>query len=148
MPFTLEHAHIVHWRTPVADIYFSRKGEYRVDGAKYSVDLELVRKLEIRSKSILRIFDHFSSGKRSDECLDPFLHEQLERGGLTRLKNVVPTIQAEQNEIIRAPVDRHLIIQGGAGVQRTTWLMLNDTGYTATPPQHDNPAIDSKVDVD
>ncbi len=44
---------------------------------------------------------------------------QLDSLGEDRFKQVSFTLQKEQNEIIRMPTDKHLIIQGGAGTGKT-----------------------------
>jgi DNA helicase IV len=43
----------------------------------------------------------------------------LERGRAGQLRDIVATIQAEQDVIIRAPLDRAVIVQGGPGTGKT-----------------------------
>ena len=49
---------------------------------------------------------------------DPLLAE-LERGRTGEMRDIVATIQAEQDEIIRAPLGSLLIVQGGPGTGKT-----------------------------
>jgi DNA helicase IV len=49
---------------------------------------------------------------------DPLLAE-LGRGRTSRMRDVAATIQREQDEIIRAPANRCLIVQGGPGTGKT-----------------------------
>ena len=46
---------------------------------------------------------------------DVLLENALEEKADDRLKNIVATIQDEQNKIIRAPINKPLIVQGVAG---------------------------------
>ena len=48
------------------------------------------------------------------------LREELSASGDTKLKNIIRTIQKEQNEIIRNTKDRVLVIQGVAGSGKTS----------------------------
>jgi DNA helicase IV len=52
----------------------------------------------------------------SDELLAPYLSVSAD----TRLKDIIATIQTEQNKIIRADSRRPLIVQGAAGSGKTT----------------------------
>ena len=52
----------------------------------------------------------------SDEFLKPFLSESSDN----RLKNIVATIQKEQDQIIRLPIASNLVVQGIAGSGKTT----------------------------
>ncbi len=49
---------------------------------------------------------------------DPLLAE-LERGRTGEMRDIVATIQAEQDEVIRAPLAECLIVQGGPGTGKT-----------------------------
>src|SRR5664279_4886117 len=49
---------------------------------------------------------------------DPLLAE-LERGRTGEMRDIVATIQAEQDEVIRAPLDECLVVQGGPGTGKT-----------------------------
>ena len=60
----------------------------------------------------------------NDEMLQPFLSANSD----TRLKNIVATIQAEQNKIIRATMWKPLIVQGVAGSGKTT-IALHRIAY-------------------
>ena len=45
----------------------------------------------------------------------------LEEKADDRLKNIVATIQDEQNKIIRAPINKPLIVQGVAGSRKNDY---------------------------
>lgn len=60
----------------------------------------------------------------NDEMLQPFLTANSD----TRLKNIISTIQAEQNKIIRAEMWKPLIVQGVAGSGKTT-IALHRIAY-------------------
>ncbi len=60
----------------------------------------------------------------NDEMLQPFLSANSD----TRLKNIISTIQAEQNKIIRADMFEPLIVQGVAGSGKTT-IALHRIAY-------------------
>src|SRR5438270_669097 len=49
---------------------------------------------------------------------DPLLHE-LERARTGAMRDIVGTIQAEQDLVIRAPLDRVVVVQGGPGTGKT-----------------------------
>lgn len=51
---------------------------------------------------------------------DEFLQECLNENSEARLKNIISTIQSEQNKIIRAKMSNPLIVQGVAGSGKTT----------------------------
>ena len=50
---------------------------------------------------------------------DDILKQELGESSDVKLKNIVRTIQKEQNEIIRNTKDRIMIIQGAAGSEKT-----------------------------
>lgn len=107
----------------IADLFYYQKGVYRstAENRDKTIDLRLVRRLVVDNDDLLDINDLFLSGKLLE--YDPFLIKQLGRSGQDRHKGIVMTIQAEQREIIRAPVDKHLIVQGSAGTGKTIVLV-------------------------
>ena len=114
---------IVDWRAPIANLYYnaqvgraSFKAPDRIWGAWRDVHGELLlkRQFVIEQSTLQQIFD------RTISVQDELLQAVLESGADQRLKEVVATIQAEQNEIIRAAKDQVLIVQGVAGSGKTT----------------------------
>ena len=59
---------------------------------------------------------------------DELLQEALSENADSRLKNIVATIQEEQNRIIRADINKPLIVQGVAGSGKTT-IALHRAAY-------------------
>jgi len=59
---------------------------------------------------------------------DEFLQAALGASKDRRLGDIVSTIQAEQNKIIRAPLSKHLLVQGAAGSGKTT-IALHRIAY-------------------
>ncbi len=121
---------ITDWRAPVSSLYYdSNLGqvEYNAPEGKIKGDLSLKRQIVIQNKKIESIFDVDSVS--DDELLKPYLGASAD----SRLKNIVATIQSEQNDIIRKDIEQNLIVQGVAGSGKTTvalhriaYLMYNN----------------------
>ena len=109
---------IVDWRTPISDLYYNgRLGNtsYSANGNQFNVDLQLKRQINIKENEVKSIYD-FEESISSDEFLKPYLTQSADN----RLKNIVATIQEEQNKIIRLPIFSNCIVQGVAGSGKTT----------------------------
>ena len=109
---------IVDWRAPISDLYYNGRvgiSNYSALGKEYTVDLKLKRQIKIKDDIVESIFD-FNDAVSNDEFLAPFLTQSADN----RLKNIVSTIQEEQNKIIRLPLHQNCIVQGVAGSGKTT----------------------------
>lgn len=118
---------VVDWRAPIASLYYDGrlgKVKYNAPAGKIQGDLLLKRLFEIEHGELKDFSDIDISA--SDELLKPYLTSNSE----VRLKNIISTIQTEQNAIIRAPLGRPLIIQGVAGSGKTT-VALHRIAYLA-----------------
>lgn len=109
---------IVDWRAPISDLYYNGRigaSSYMANGNLFNVDLQLKRQINIKENEVMSIYD-FEESISSDEFLQPYLTQSADN----RLKNIVATIQEEQNKIIRLPIFKNCIIQGVAGSGKTT----------------------------
>lgn len=123
---------VIDWRAPIADLYYSgTQGDayYKAPSGVIDGDLKLKRKFLYNNENdIEKYFDEGineiilkSAGEESENTLiDEFLKVNLEESTGKKLKEVVATIQKEQNEIIRADKSFPIIIQGSAGSGKTT----------------------------
>ena len=120
---------VVDWRTPVADLYYSGTGGYSYYKAPNGIiegNLSLKRKFLFKDSNLEEIFDEgineiiVKSGIEETDLVDEFLKINLEESRGKKLKEVVATIQKEQNEIIRWPKNLPIIVQGSAGSGKTT----------------------------
>lgn len=121
---------IIDWRAPIASLFYSRGDSYDANDEEQEGELMLARHIEVKEDRVLSINDLFDkrNGRALEEQeniagLDRVLKRQLERYGRDRLNDIVQTIQADQNRLIRYPFDKHLIIQGGAGTGKTVVLL-------------------------
>lgn len=116
---------IVDWRSPVANLYYSGQlgpVSYHAPDGDVQGDLTLKRQLGIRSGVLESIFDTEVVSR------DVYLQAVLGQRATSRLRDIVSTIQREQNDVIRAPKDRPLIAQGAAGAGKTT-IALHRIAY-------------------
>ena len=107
----------IDWRSPIASIYYdSNIGPVKYQAPEGSVSgiLMLKRQYEIENSQLISFQD--VDTVTSDEILKPYLNTSVDN----RLKNIVSTIQAEQNEIIRSELNKDMVIQGVAGSGKTT----------------------------
>lgn len=116
---------IVDWRAPVANLYY----EGRLGNAAYTCpdglvngELQLKRQFSINGGVLQEISDIDIATN------DEFLQSHLGANADNRLKDIVSTIQAEQNRIIRADMWTPLIVQGAAGSGKTT-IALHRIAY-------------------
>ncbi|WP_160673029.1 RNA polymerase recycling motor HelD [Clostridium sp. C8-1-8] len=123
---------VIDWRAPIADLYYSgTQGDayYRAPAGVIQGNLSLKRKFLFEDGDIKDIFDEGineiilknTMGDSGDNALiDEFLKINLEQSTGRKLKEVVATIQKEQNDIIRAEKNAPIIVQGSAGSGKTT----------------------------
>ncbi|MFR1782873.1 MAG: RNA polymerase recycling motor HelD [Sarcina ventriculi] len=123
---------VIDWRAPIADLYYSgTQGEayYKAPAGVINGELKLKRKFLYEDNEIVKCFDEGLNeiilkanlnNEEGEALIDEFLRINLENGTGNKLKEVVATIQKEQNEVIRADKNFPLIIQGSAGSGKTT----------------------------
>lgn len=127
---------VVDWRAPVADLYYSGTGGeayYKAPVGVIEGELSLKRRFLYNDDEIERIFDEgineiFIEGEEGVDLVDEFLKINLEESKGKKLKEVVATIQKEQNNIIRWPKNLPIIVQGSAGSGKTT-IALHRLAY-------------------
>lgn len=116
---------IVDWRAPVANLYYEgRLGDASYDCPEGKIDGELTlkRQFSINDGKLQEIFDIDITTN------DEFLQTYLGASADNRLKEIVSTIQVEQNAIVRADMWKPLIVQGAAGSGKTT-IALHRIAY-------------------
>ncbi len=116
---------IIDWRAPISNLYYDgRVGESSYDspGGMVEGTISLKRQYFIENKELKKYSD--IDLKANDELLQVALEEKAD----DRLKNIVATIQGEQNNIIRADMNKALIVQGVAGSGKTT-IALHRIAY-------------------
>ena len=127
---------VVDWRAPVADLYYSGTGGeayYRAPMGVIEGELNLKRKFLYNNNDLEKIFDESTNkiiinDAEGSELVDEFLKINLEESRGKKLKEVVATIQKEQNDIIMWPKNLPIIVQGSAGSGKTT-IALHRLAY-------------------
>ncbi|MBZ9536469.1 AAA family ATPase [Cytobacillus oceanisediminis] len=116
---------IVDWRSPIANVYYDgRLGEvaYEVNEETIEGYLSLKRQFKIEKGKL----NHYQDIDLT--TTDELLQQSLAGKADQRLSEIISTIQAEQNEIIRADLNRPIIVQGAAGSGKTT-IALHRISY-------------------
>ncbi len=132
---------VIDWRTPIAEPF------YRATG-RDPMGLILRRHIEARNRIVLSLEDELfvsqdgdslsvesgASHKPNDDSsirhigAPGALLTALERPRSARMRDMVATIQKEQDEIIRSPLRGTLIVQGGPGTGKTA-VALHRAAY-------------------
>jgi DNA helicase IV len=118
----------IDWRAPVAEPF------YRATG-RQPMGLVRRRHFATRGQTLLGVEDEYfgeSAGLQLDDGPElrgrETLVTTLEQGRTGRLGDIVATIQAEQDEIIRSPLPGVLVVQGGPGTGKTV-VALHRAAY-------------------
>lgn len=105
------------WRSPICSLFYDYETgpcEYKAPGGIYTGELKRKRQYKIENNELVGVFDN------SLNINDEVLQEVLATESSEKMKNVVNTIQQEQNKVIRNLEDNNLIVQGIAGSGKTT----------------------------
>ncbi len=123
---------IYDWRAPVSSLFYDYDrgaASYEAPGGRMEGEITSKWQYKIRGGKLVY---EFESDTKID---DDILKQELSVNSDTQLKNIVRTIQKEQNAIIRNTKDKILVIQGAAGsgktsiaLHRIAYLLYHDRG--------------------
>lgn len=108
---------VYDWRAPICSMFYDYelgKAKYLAPGGIVEGEITNKRQFTIKDGKLQRVFDN--NINIDDELLQQVLTEESN----DKMKNIVNTIQQEQNAIIRNVVDKNLIVQGIAGSGKTS----------------------------
>lgn len=116
---------IVDWRAPVSSLFYDYdKGDASFETPQGRMDGTITSKWQYKIQKGKMIYSFESDVKIDDEILK----NELANNGDVKLKNIVSTIQREQNQIIRNLSDKILVVQGSAGSGKTS-IALHRIAY-------------------
>ena len=125
---------VLDWRAPMASIYYSGLDEevtYRTPKGMVEGRTHLKRRYVIEERKLKEIYDQKSLQDNLKDSItenSDFLIEALNKTTSGRLKEIVATIQDQQNQIIRSDAILPLVVQGVAGSGKTT-IALHRMAY-------------------
>ena len=116
---------IYDWRAPVSGLFYDYdKGPGSYKAPAGLIEGEIAAKWQYKVKNGKMVYAFESDTKIDDDILK----QELGTNSDVQLKNIVRTIQKEQNAIIRNTKDRILVIQGAAGSGKTS-IALHRIAY-------------------
>lgn len=108
---------VYDWRAPVCSLFYDYdKGPASYTAPAGEINGEICSKWQYKIRRGKMLYEFESDIKIDDEILKA----ELGSNGTVQLKNIVRTIQKEQNAIIRNMQDKILAIQGAAGSGKTS----------------------------
>jgi DNA helicase IV len=119
---------VVDWRAPVAEPF------YRATAA-YPMGLRRRRHFLSEGRQLIDVEDEVFAPGSPDGVAESLglpgsvvLRAALARPHTGRMRDIVATVQAEQDEVIRAPLSGALVVQGGPGTGKTA-VALHRAAY-------------------
>lgn len=113
--------YVYDWRAPISSMFYNCEvgdASYTIStGEKIAGKITLKRQYKISGDEIKEVFD------TDIQIIDNILKNILSANASNKMKNIVNTIQKEQNEIIRKNDVDILIVQGPAGSGKTSIAM-------------------------
>ena len=130
---------VVDWRTELGKLYNSYRGvksEFYINNdPNRKVTIRRKRAIMIRNDRVVKVSDigktevvETPSGGKM-KIMDPYLEDILRQtGDELQLREIIASIQEEQDEIIRLPLNYTVIVQGAAGSGKST-IALHRISY-------------------
>ena len=105
------------WRAPVSGLFYDYdKGPASYDAPAGTMKGDITSKWQYKIRRGEMVYEFESDIKIDDDILKA----ELGSSGEVQLKNIIRTIQKEQNAIIRNTEDKIMVIQGAAGSGKTS----------------------------
>src|SRR5688572_28294899 len=114
---TLRANLIFDWRAPISSMFYDfelGEASYKTPGGEVKGEIVLKRQYRIRQGRMEFMIENAVS------IHDDILQKELSKSSDDKMKNIVATIQRDQNTVIRNETSRVMIIQGVAGSGKTS----------------------------
>ena len=109
--------YVADWRAPISSLYYDYSlgdGSFFIGKDEYKGKIELKRQYKIEDGKLLSYFD-------TDLTInDEILQEILSHNVSVKMKQIVSSIQKEQNAIVRCDLGENILVQGIAGSGKTS----------------------------
>ncbi len=132
---------VIDWRSDIGQYYYMKtERNFTINGYQYQ--LALRRALSIEGGKLLSYNTEYDSSNVTLEgdIIDPFLLTVLrDKRRHNRLTDIIRTIQANQNDIIRLPKQESFVVQGCAGSGKTM-ILLHRLSFLLFNNRHLHPA--------
>ena len=109
--------YVYDWRAPISSMFYDfelGQAYYDTPNGRVTGTITLKRQYKLEGDKIVQIFD------TSLQVIDDILKEMLEGHASDKMRNIVTTIQKEQNKIIRKLDSDVLVVSGPAGSGKTS----------------------------
>lgn len=117
---------IVDWRTDVGNLFYKPDLSSKFSVNNYDYRLILKREMDIKESELhlcKTIYDAYDFDGDA-EVVDSFLIDVLkDKRRDKKVSDIIRTIQSNQNEILRQPVNNNFVVQGCAGSGKTMILL-------------------------
>ncbi len=108
---------IYDWRAPISSMYYDfDMGKAYYDAPMGRFDGEIVQKRQLKIRKGVLEYALQSDFNVDDEILQ----RELSGSGSTKMRNIVATIQKEQNAVVRDQLSNVMVVQGVAGSGKTS----------------------------
>lgn len=108
---------VYDWRAPLCSLFYDYglgHAEYSSPSGKEEGEITRKRQYKIDNAKLRHVFD------TNINIDDDILQDVLAENSSDKMKNIVNTIQAEQNQVIRDATTNNIIVQGIAGSGKTS----------------------------
>src|SRR5919198_393132 len=124
---------VIDWRAPIARAFYRATPDDRMG-------VHLRRRFGFHDGELSSFEDeHLDRGEALGLASD-LLREEIERPRVGPMRDIVATIQPDQDEFVRADLDTSLCIQGAPGTGKTAVGLHRAAGLLARTPQASEPA--------
>lgn len=117
--------YVADWRAPISSMYYDYNlgpAEFKIDKDSYRGNIELKRQFKIENSNLISYFD--TDMTINDEILQDILSKNVS----TKMKQIVSSIQKEQNVLVRDNNLENVLVQGIAGSGKTS-IALHRAAY-------------------
>ena len=116
---------VFDWRAPISSMYYeydTGKASYDCDYGKINGEILLKRQFNIENQKLKFYID------TKETINDGILQEVLSKNTSSKMREIVSTIQKEQNSLIRINENKNILVQGVAGSGKTS-IALHRAAY-------------------
>ncbi|WP_426449644.1 HelD family protein [Paenibacillus sp. S-38] len=147
---------VVDWRSDISKVFYSFNGgsstvDYLANSQKRTVNVQRKRHIQISDKRVINVTEVKAGGKKSSDSSKNNIHKVKKNNIITiidsiddsditlsgilsgksdshHFKDIIATIQMEQDEIIRLSMDKSILVQGVAGSGKSS-IALHRISY-------------------